>query len=227
MSKGAHQFQDPSAFPVPLTPQCSRRLLTELPAPPARRACEFIGVDKSNESSDIYVPMLTSTLCSPSTWEERPGLEPRFSFHILDANSECSVLSTSPVAFSNYPRFSTPMLDATSECSLLSTPPVVFSSCPHFPSEVMSCPSPATPLDDEIFSLTDYSTDELLVHFPMAREAHLEGLSRQDPSWWVCPLPLMINGDSPGARLRPRPLPALRSNDEALENSLFHLMPVE
>jgi hypothetical protein len=226
MSKGTHQFQDPSAFPVPLTPQCSRRLLTELPAPPpACRACDFIRMDKSNESSDIYMPMLTPTLCPPSIWEERPGLQPRLLFPILDVNSECSVLSTPPVAFSNYPRLSTPILDANSECSLLSTPTLVFSSYPHFPPKVTSCPSPA-PLDDDNFSLTDCSNDELLLHFPMAREAHLEGLSRKDPPCLVCPFPLIINGDSPGVRLRPRSLP-LRSNDDARENSLLHLMPVE
>jgi hypothetical protein len=199
MSKSSHQSQDPSAFLAPLTPQCLRHLPPELPAPPARSACEFIGVDESKESSNIYMPMLTPTLSTPSaSREDHPGLQPRPS---------------------------TLMLDATSECSLLSTP-VAFSSCPHFPSEITSGPSPAA-LDDESFSLSDDSTDELFLDFPMANEVHLERLSRKDPScWWFCPIPSTINGDSPGVRLKPCSLP-MRSNDEVRDNSFLHLMPME
>jgi hypothetical protein len=200
MSKRTHQAQDPSAFPVvPLTPQCSRHLLTELPAPPAHRACEFIGVDKSNESSNIYLPMLAPTLSPSSAWDEFPGLKPRLSTLMLDANSECSVLST-PVAFSNY----------------------LF-----FPSEDMSSPSPAA-LDGESLSLGDDSIDELFLDFPMASELHSEGLSRKDPSWWLCPCPCpsTTNGDSPGVRLQPRSL-SPRSKDEVRDNSFIHIMPME
>jgi hypothetical protein len=202
-SKGSHQYQGPSAFPAPLTPQCSRHLLPSLPAPPARSAaCEFIGVYESNESSNIYMPMLTPTLITPSTWEEYPGLKPRLSTYMLDANSECST-------------------------SLLSTPPATFSSYPYFPSEVTSGPSPAA-LDDESFSLSDDSTDELFLDFPMASEVHLEPRlsARKDPScWWFCPIP--INGDSPGVRLQPRRSLPLSSNDEVRDNSFLHLMPME
>ena len=206
-SKIRHQSQDPSAFPAPLTPQCSRHLLPALPAPPARSAsCEFIGVDESNECN-IYMPMLTPTPITPYAGEEpareeNPGLQPRLSTLMIDANSECSLLST----------------------------PVAFSSYSHFPSEVMSGgPSPAAP-DDESFSLNDDSTDELFLDFSMASEVHLRRLSRKDPSccWWFCPINSTINGDSPspGVRLQPRSLP-LSSSDEVRDNSFLHLMPME
>lgn len=186
MSKSTHQSQVPSVFPAHLTPQCSKHLLSALPAPPACSACEFIGVDESNASSYIYMPMLTPTPITPSAREEHPRIQPRLSTYMLDANSECSNLLSTPVAFSSYP---------------------------HFPSEVMSGPSPAT-LDDESFSMSDDSTDELFLYFSMASEVHLERLSRKDPPcWWFCPIPSTINGDSPGVRLQPRPLP-LHSNDE-------------
>lgn len=199
ISKSTHQSQDPSAFPAPLTPRCSRHLLPELPAPPARSACEFVGVDKSNESSNIYMPMLSPTLSTHSVQEEYSGLKPRPSTLMLDTDSECSVLST-PVSFSR--------------------------SYSHFPYEFTSIPSPAA-LDDESFSLSDDSTDEIFLDYPMASEVHLEGLSRKDPScWWFCPIPSTINGDSPrsGVCLQPRSLP-LRSNDEVRDSSFLHLVP--
>jgi hypothetical protein len=200
MSENGHQSQDPSVSSAPQTPQHPRHLLPELPAPPARSACEFIGVDESKDNhSNIYMPMLTPTSSTPSSREERPGHQPRLSNLMLDVNSE--------------------------ECSLLSTP-VAFSSYPHFPSEVTSGPSPAA-LYDESFSLSDDSTDELFLDFPMANEVHLEQNSRKDPScWWFCPIPSTIHGDSPVVRLQPRSLPQ-RSNDEVRDNHFLHLMPIE
>jgi hypothetical protein len=192
-SENTHQDQDPSRSPVPLTPQSSWSYLSECPDPPARRAVALFGMETSNESSTIYMPTLTSTLSLPSEWEDTPILRPRPSYLSIEHTQDNSVISTQMVS----------------------------SSYSHFPSEGSSCPSPAA-LDDESCSLSDESTDESFADFPFANKVRIEGLSLKDPTLWVCPLPSMMNGDSPSVRLQPRSLP-LRPHFE----SSPPLMPME
>jgi hypothetical protein len=205
-SKNTHQVQGPSTSPVPLTPQSSSYLLSELPAPPGRRDCEFIiGVETNNESTDIYIPMLSMPMLSPilhpaSDWADTPP--------ILKPRSSCL----------------TPEGGTQTEYRVVSKP-IVSSSYPHFPSAGTRCQSPLA-LDDESFSLSDDSSmDESFSDCFMASEVHFQGISRKEPTPWTCPLPLTLNGDR--FLLQPRSPLSLRPSVEARDNSFLPLMPME
>jgi hypothetical protein len=148
-------------------------------------------------SSTIYMPMLPSTLSPRTEWEESPLLRPRPSYPSIEHTQDHSVISTQ----------------------------IVSSSYPHFPTAGSCCPSPAA-LDDESCSLSDESTDESLADYPLASEVHFEGLFIKESTLWVCPLPSMINGDSPSVRLHPRSLPLMRPTFDARGKSSPPLMPM-
>jgi hypothetical protein len=99
-SKITHQAQGPSSSPVPLTPQSSWSFLSEIPAPPGRRGCDTIGMEKSNEANGICMPMLSPTLLSP-TLADTPILRPRLSSLTSEGTHDYSFLSVSLC----YPRF--------------------------------------------------------------------------------------------------------------------------
>jgi hypothetical protein len=85
-SESTHQDQGPCRSPVPLTPQSSWSALSECPAPPARGAGDFFGMETSNKSSNIYLPMLPSILIS-SEEKDAPNLRPRLS-HIYAKDTQ-------------------------------------------------------------------------------------------------------------------------------------------
>jgi hypothetical protein len=194
----SQQDRNPSRSLLPMTPQSSwSHDLSECPAPPERCAGGDFFVGMEC-SSTIYMPMLPSTLSPRTEWEESPILRPRPSYLSIELTQDQSVLSTQ----------------------------IVSSSYPHFPAAGSCCPSPAA-LDDESCSLSDESTDESFADYPLASEVHFEGLFLKESTPWACPLPSMINGDSPSVRLHPRSLPLLRPNVDAPGKSSPPLMPMD
>jgi hypothetical protein len=90
-SENAHYDQYSPRSPVPLKlPQSSWSFLSECPAPPARRAGDFFGMETSNDSSNIYMPMLPSTMNPPSEWEDSPSLRPRLSYLSVEDTQDSS-----------------------------------------------------------------------------------------------------------------------------------------
>jgi hypothetical protein len=193
-NENSHQDQYPCTSPAPLTPHSSWSHLSECPAPPERVAGDFFGTMEC--SSNIYMPMLASTLSPRTELDERPVLRPRPSFLSFEHAQNQNVLSTQ----------------------------IVTSSYPHFPSADSRCPSAAA-LDDESCSLSDESTDESFADYSLASGVHFEGPFLKESTLWACSLPSMINGDSSSVRLHPRSL-SLRPNFNAQGKSSPPLMPM-
>jgi hypothetical protein len=193
----SHQDQDLCRSPVPQTPQSSWSFLSECPAPPARDAGDFFGMETSHESSNIYLPMLPSTVILPSAGKDVPNLRPRLSHVYVKDKQDYSVISTQ----------------------------ILSSSYPDFPSKGTSCPSPAAS-DDETCSMSDESTDGSFADYTFASEVQFEELSLKDSTLWACPLPSMMHGDSATVRLQPRSLP-LCPDLEARGNPSPPLMPMD